>query len=226
MEIQYYELPSLVFDHVRRFTVLLPPSYSHSRRRYPTLYLHDGSEDWLEKGRLLSTLRRNSAEAGFPEFVVVLPEPEERTREYKLNRNHLRYIVEELVPCIDTQFRTLRRPDRRIVHGVSLGGLVSVWLGLKHPELFGAAGGQGGAYWCNQRRIIREVRRMEPVQTRFFLSCGELDGNLSDNRALAQALRSKSIECHYEEVRGQHSWACWARNFATALHYYFNHSSP
>lgn len=222
VEIRHLQIDSREFGEERDVTVILPPSYVGSRRRYPVLYLHDGSRDWFDKGRLRSVLRGMWLREEVPEFIVVMPEPMDRTREYKLHADHLDFVAREVVPWTDAQFRTRPRLDERAVHGVSLGGLVSVWLGLKYARVFGAAGGQGGAYWYGRQRVVREVKGLKRrVPTRFFLACGVDDGNLSDNRDLAEALEARGLTFRYEEVGGRHSWTCWSRTLPDALAYYF-----
>lgn len=221
MEILHERLASRAFRGERPVTVILPPSYRESRRRYAVLYLHDGSSDWLHHGDLLRILRRTMDAGEIPEILTVLPEPLERTREYKLSRAHVQFMTAELVPWVDDTFRTRPRAAARAVHGVSLGGLMAVWLGLRHPERFGAAGGQGGAYWYWRQRVVKMASRDGAVGTRFFLACGEMDGNLGDNRDLAEALAGRGATYRYEEVPGRHSWACWRRTLSSALRYYF-----
>lgn len=218
MEVRHYHLKSAQFGTERRIAVVLPDSYRRKRRRYPVLYLHDGSNDWLHRGKLLDLLEEGT---DLPEFIAVLPEPADRTREYKLSRRHLAFITEEMVPWADATLRTRPEALYRAVHGVSLGGLVAVALGLRCPHIFSAAGGQGGAYWYWKRCIVREASRTVFCPTRFHISCGRGDGNLYDNRALALALENAGVEHAYEEVPGRHSWACWRRTLPGALRYYF-----
>jgi enterochelin esterase-like enzyme len=156
-----------------------------------------------------------------PEFIIVLPEPVRRTEEYRPGSAHHSFLVNEVVPWIDEEFRTRARPSGRAVHGVSLGGLMAVWIGLNESGTFGAAGGQGGSFWYGRSRIVREVRQSAAVSTRFFVLCGRSDGNLIYNRALAAAMRESELRCHYSEVAGRHSWACWSRTLPDALRYYF-----
>jgi enterochelin esterase family protein len=216
VEVRGYTVESQAFGAARPVTAILPEAYHRRRRRYPVVYLHDGSADWLGRGALLEAIR----EAGVPDFIVVLPEPADRTREYKLSEIHLRFLADEVVPWADRALRTLPRPEHRAVHGVSLGGLVSVALGLRRPELFARAGGQGGAFWYWKQRVVREALSAVGCRTRFHLTCGRGDGNLSDNRALHQAFERVGIEHEYLEVAGRHTWACWHRTLPAALRYY------
>ncbi|MGV3578441.1 alpha/beta hydrolase [Brevundimonas sp.] len=57
-----------------------------------------------------------------------------------LSDDYLRFLVEELKPRIDADFRTLTGPDDTVIMGSSMGGLISLYAMMKHPEVFGAAG--------------------------------------------------------------------------------------
>lgn len=217
VDVRRFSIHSRHFGAQRWITVLVPESYGRHRRRYPTLYLHDGSHDWFYRGRLLDVLES----ADIPEILVVLPEPVDRTREYKLSRAHIGFMTEEIVPWADATLRTRVRREARAVHGVSLGGLSAVWLGLRNPELFASAGGQGGAFWYWKGRVVREAEHSAGSMTRFFILCSRQDGNIHDNRALHEAMTRSGIEHAYKEVPGRHSWACWRRTMAAALTYYF-----
>ena len=57
-----------------------------------------------------------------------------------LSDGYLRFLVEELKPRIDADFRTLTGRDDTAIMGSSMGGLISLYALMKHPEVFGAAG--------------------------------------------------------------------------------------
>lgn len=57
-----------------------------------------------------------------------------------LSDGYLRFLVEELKPFVDRTYRTRRGRDDATIMGSSMGGLVSLYALMKHPEVFGAAG--------------------------------------------------------------------------------------
>lgn len=56
-----------------------------------------------------------------------------------LSDQYLRFLVEELKPFIDQTYRTLAGPSDTLIGGSSMGGLISLYAVMKHPEVFGAA---------------------------------------------------------------------------------------
>jgi predicted alpha/beta superfamily hydrolase len=71
-----------------------------------------------------------------------------------------RMIVEELKPHVDRHYRTLPGPSDTGVCGSSLGGLVSLYLGLTRPDVFGRIGVMSPAVWWDGRVILRLVERV------------------------------------------------------------------
>lgn len=56
-----------------------------------------------------------------------------------LSDQYLRFMVEELKPFIDQTYRTLTGPPDTMIGGSSMGGLISLYAVMKHPQVFGAA---------------------------------------------------------------------------------------
>jgi enterochelin esterase-like enzyme len=57
-----------------------------------------------------------------------------------LSDGYLRFLVEELKPFIDRTYRTRPERDDTVIMGSSMGGLISLYALMKHPEVFGSAG--------------------------------------------------------------------------------------
>ena len=53
--------------------------------------------------------------------------------------NYLKFIVEELKPFIDKNYRTLKTSSQTFVSGSSMGGLISMYAICEYPEVFGGA---------------------------------------------------------------------------------------
>ena len=57
-----------------------------------------------------------------------------------LSDGYLRFLVDDLKPMIDIAWRTLPGRDDTVIAGSSMGGLISLYAMMKHPEVFGSAG--------------------------------------------------------------------------------------
>ena len=130
--------------------VYLPPGYSDSQKRYPTLYMLSGfngdHREWVYWGICdqAETLMRG----GFIQpFIIVMPEGD---KSYWFNHAQVDgsdglpwgdYIWQDVVNYTDTHYRTIPSRASRAIGGLSAGGQSAVMLALTHPEIFSIAGG-------------------------------------------------------------------------------------
>jgi enterochelin esterase-like enzyme len=127
------------------YVIYLPPGYdSAGTTRYPVVYsLHGmGGNEWGNVA-LASTLQSNITSNAVIPMIMVFVNSRGNTFSADSKDGRVRCetsIVNELVPHIDSLFKTM--PDRahRAVNGVSMGGFGAMMLAFKHYELFGNVG--------------------------------------------------------------------------------------
>jgi predicted alpha/beta superfamily hydrolase len=223
--------------------VYLPSGYERERsRRYPVLYLQDGQNIFDAASMGMEWHFDETAEALIqagriePLIVVAVANTHARRDEYtptavELKRSagtlskgggkanlYGRFLIEELMPFIDRTYRTRRDAASTAVGGSSLGGLVSVWLGLEHPEVFGNVLAVSPTVWWDYFVILKKVAalpRKAPV--RFWVDIGTLEGDnaVSGARRLRDALIAKGWEPgtdleYMEQEGGRHDEISWA----------------
>ncbi len=150
--VYWTDVPSWFLGPTRHVSVWLPPGYdSNTTRRYRVLYMSDGQN--LHDPRLAST----GTDWGVDEAVVRLVErgvmdpvivvgvwsTAERGAEYSpwhRAPDYARFLIEELMPRVNAEFRTLTGPANTAHMGSSMGGLLSFYLVTHHPQVFGACG--------------------------------------------------------------------------------------
>jgi predicted alpha/beta superfamily hydrolase len=169
----------------RHVEIWLPPGYdSSSTRRYPVLYMSDGQNlfdpriantgvDWGVDEAVVRLVRRgvippiivvgvwNTADRG-PEYS-----PWQRAPEYA------RFLINELMPRVNREFRTLTGPGHTAVMGSSMGGLLSFYLVAHHPDAFGACGCLSTHFPLSEAMVTRvfpgAVASSEPDTTPYIL---------------------------------------------------------
>ncbi len=237
----------------RDVIVYLPPGYDKEpSRRYPVLYMHDGQNifdsshmgmEWQMDEIAERLIAAGSIE---PAIIVGVGNTEARIDEYSPTAVkrwdggeglvggkadlYGRLLIEELKPLIDKTYRT--RPDARSTSlgGASLGGLVSLYLGLKHPDVFG--GGllvvSSAAGW-DEQMIVKTVAAL-PAKTpqRIWLDMGTREGEeaLVAVHRLRDALAAKGwklgADLRYLEVeRGGHDELSWAPRVEPMLRFLY-----
>lgn len=134
--------------------VLLPTGYAnHPRRRYPVLYLlhgtSGGAADWTTTGGAEQTT------AGKP-LIVVMPDIALNddgggwcTNWWNAGKRGVpeweTFHIDQLIPWIDRNLRTIRSRAGRAIAGLSQGGFCSMSYAARHPDLFGTALSFSGA---------------------------------------------------------------------------------
>ena len=138
---------------------------------------------------------------------------------------YARFVIDEVKPLIDSRYRTI--PSETGVGGSSLGGLVTLYLGLKHPDVFSRLAVMSPSVWWNNRGILEEVDRFEGPRPRMWLDVGGREGRdtLRDARALRDRLRAKGWTAadlaYAEDARGDHSERTWARRVRKVLEFLY-----
>jgi predicted alpha/beta superfamily hydrolase len=235
----------------RDVLVYLPPGYGDDRRRrYPALYLHDGQnlfdgatsfvpgQEWRVDETAQALILSRAIE---PVIIVgIYNTGKERVEEYTPSADpkfkvggkadlYGRLIVEELKPFVDAHYRTKRDAADTGLGGSSLGGLVTLYLGLRYPSIFGKLAVLSPSVWWDGHRIVREVRalRAKP-RTRVWLDMGTDEGAnaTADARLLRDALVAKGWRLdrdlkYFEAVGAKHSEAAWAERVEPVLRFLF-----
>lgn len=245
----YEAFPSqhLEWDHT--FIVLRPPGYHDDpNRRYPVLYLHDGQnifdqatsigEEWGVDETALGLITSGVIE---PLIIVGIYNTgahriDEYTPTVDAEKKHGgkadqygRMLIEEIKPFIDREYRT--RPDAANtgLGGSSLGGLLTLHLGIRHPEVFSKLAALSASVWWDKKVIIREVSELPgKLPLRIWLDAGTREGAevIADARALRDALEAKGWvvgqDLIYIEAEGaQHDEASWATRVDSVLRFLF-----
>ncbi|HEX8495123.1 MAG TPA: alpha/beta hydrolase family protein [Pyrinomonadaceae bacterium] len=128
------------------YRVLLPSDYATSSRRYPVLYLLHGltgnENDWWT----LSNLAQYAARY---HLIIVTPGVGDSWYANSATDPDARYedaIILDLIPHVDSRYRTMAAREGRAIAGLSMGGLGAMKFALRYPHLFAFAASFSGAF--------------------------------------------------------------------------------
>ncbi len=131
--------PSL--NSTTKYTIMLPAGYAESTERFPVLYLlHGYSGDhtnWVKLTRLAKY-------AEHYKYIIVSPDGKNGwyTNSYTASNSKFESaIIEDLIPHIDTHYKTDTSRNSRSIAGLSMGGYGAIKFALKYPSMFFFAGG-------------------------------------------------------------------------------------
>ncbi|NBD09823.1 alpha/beta hydrolase-fold protein [Corallococcus silvisoli] len=238
----------------RDVIIWLPPGYeADTARRYPVLYMHDGQNlmdvrtayagEWNVDETAQALVQAGAVE---PLIIVGVYNTQDRIAEYTpvpdaaegypdAGRADVygRFLIQELKPRIDAEFRTKPGAESTGLAGSSLGGLVSMSLGLKHPDVFSRLGVVSPSVWWADREILAEVDALGAKPAlRIWEDIGTNEGSgsqaetVEDAQALRDALVAKGWvldgDLKFTVVQGgQHNEAAWSARFGDLLRYLF-----
>jgi hypothetical protein len=186
------QLNSTTLGVPKAFYIALPPGYSrtaNAEKRYPTLYLFRGHErEWIHRledksrrGRTVIDVYRDllqekkigpmilvfpgisSSDNRYPGLLVNFREPELAKSAPGVGTGRFEdYFIDELIPYVDSHFRTVANRQGRAVDGFSLGGFQAIKIAAQHPEMFRSAGAFDGTflYATDKGRSVRKTDRV------------------------------------------------------------------
>ena len=247
--------PSALLANERTVTVHLPPGYAFEEwRHYPVLYLHDGQNVFDDDRAAFGVSWRAAetadrlARAGRirPVILVGVDNTAARLDEYGLWRDdgenaggrgelHGRFLVGEVKPFIDREYRTLPGRAHTALAGSSMGGLSSLTTCWAHPRVFSRCGVMSPSLWWSKARVLHELDHHAWMRKlRFWLCMGTREGqgrgpvnaHLRRARHLAATFDRAGLlpgrdYCYWEVSGGEHNEAAWAARFDKLLLYFF-----
>jgi len=234
----------------RDLIVYMPPCYNEQPwRHFPVLYLNDGQNlfdgttsyiygmDWHVSQTADHFIGIGAVE---PLIIVgIYNTGKQRVREYTPTRvpklgggradGYAKFLIKEVKPFVDREYRTLSTAAHTGLGGSSLGGLVSLYVGLKMPQIFGKIAALSPSVWWNQRVMHRFLASAQVHdRPRIWLDIGTREGPriVQDVEQFQDFLLEKGWQSgrdlHYERVEGgEHNEAAWAKRVGPFLQFLY-----
>jgi S-formylglutathione hydrolase FrmB len=235
VRVETVQMRSALLNRDVSYGVVLPPGYgliTSRAKRYPVLYLLHGWSGHYDSWLTRTSLRRYAEEH---QIIVVTPEGGDGWyTDAPGGEPYESHLLREIVPDVDSRFRTINQKRARGVAGYSMGGYGALKLGLKHTEVFAFAGSTSGALDAASRsddeslvrvfgeagsptrfendlpRLAREFPEERRAQLPFlYLDCGLRDEWFAVNRDFAATLAARGFAHEYRQRPGAHVWPYW-----------------
>jgi len=245
-----HKFHSEILPDDRMISVYLPPQYlEQEERRFPVFYLQDGQNlfdgrtsyiagktwnahttaDRLTKaGEIEPVILVGVANTGLRRMAEYTP-----TRDFKMGGgeggSYGRLLIEELKPLIDRTYRTLPDAKNTGLGGSSLGGLISLYLGFAHPEVFSKIAVISPSLWWDHRSILNAItEQVTKPDLRIWLDMGTAEGAryLRDADMLERQLVKRGwrggFDLAYVKAEGAvHDEHAWSDRFGDVLRFLF-----
>lgn len=243
LQFEDFVIPTALIQHTRTIdsvsgrgcTILLPRGYSqNSSKQYPVLYMHDGQNVFDPGGPFGSwsanaAVRKGVRDGRMAELIVVaIDNSSDRSAEYvgSLNDEYNAFIIDELMPYVNANYRTLSGPANTGIAGSSFGGVASVALGVFHSDVFGRVGAFSTSFWATTLDEVQLANGDVPMSTRFYLDAGDIsdgtEATIAARDALIRTGRTLHDNLHFTIGYDQaHNEAAWSERLPDALEYLF-----
>ncbi len=212
--------------NTRRVRIYTPPDYDPNGPCYSLLLVHDGLEyiTLARSERILDYLIHHNQ---IDPLIAVFVPPVNRTPEYAGNQQAAfgRFITEELITWVDSEYNTCPDPSRRGTVGASNGANIALWLSVTYPHIFGQVGAQSPNV---QQSISDTLTARDDLGLRFYADIGTYDIPvlipLAQN--LLQILQNQQYPFFFQNLNDGHSWGNWRAHLDECLIYLFPSSVP
>ncbi|TLM97154.1 alpha/beta hydrolase-fold protein [Hymenobacter jeollabukensis] len=228
-EVRERRFYSKVTNSWRRFFVYTPPGYdANAATKYPVLYLlHGGGEDetgWARQGKADLILDNLLAEKKAKPMLVVMldgnlggPGGLAGFGEATLKRfeDELKQVV---LPLVESSYRTAPGAPNRALAGLSMGGLQTLYAGVRNTDMFQYLGVFSSGFFANNPQLSDpQYAFMQANATtinanlrQLWLSMGgPEDIAYANNKAMRARFDGLGIRYAYSEYPGGHTWPVW-----------------
>jgi S-formylglutathione hydrolase FrmB len=213
--------------------VIKPESYS-DKVKLPVVYLLHGYsgkyDNWVTKVKSLKDY------ASSMNLLIVCPDggfsswyfdsPIDSTYQYET------FISNELINYIDANYATIKNANARALTGLSMGGHGGIYVGMQHPNVFGAIGSMSGALdvtfiksgyhitkrlgdtinFANNWKTHSTFSMVDTIvdnKQKIIIDCGTDDFVLPFNEEIHKRLLKRKIKHDYILRPGKHDWDYW-----------------
>jgi enterochelin esterase family protein len=225
------ETPTLINSRILRDrmpAIVWAPADTDPEEPLPLLVAHDGPE-YARFSGLTHYLAVMVAQGRLPRMRAGLVGPVDRDNTYSASAAYSRAVAHEILPALDRLAPTPHGRSARVGMGASLGALAMLVMHRRAPATFGGLFLQSGSFFRQRfdghesgfsrfRRISRFVGGVltaddwaHPIPV--AMTCGTVEENLANNRAVRDALTAQGYEAHLFENRDAHNWVGWRDTF-------------
>jgi predicted alpha/beta superfamily hydrolase len=184
----------------RPITIMLPRGYdANTWKRYPVVYFHDGQNVFFpggvfgtwdadriasyetSQGRMREAILVGIPNDGVNRLAEYMPDGDSVGQTAGKAASYLQWLLDNVMPTLDSNFRTADAAADTAVAGSSMGGLVSDFIGFQRPDRFGTLGIFSPAYWAGSNYLANRALTNQPVRRFISMGTAESSGGQSSS---------------------------------------------
>lgn len=197
----------------------------------PLLVVFDGKE-YLQRVRLPTMIENLVAQGRMAPVALAMIENAGKFRfmEYLTNEATIGFLVDNLIPAAQEKLNLVdihKSPGAYGLLGASMGGLISLYCGIRMPQIFGKVLAQSGAYTLDDfdTLIWDLIRWQDKLSVKIWMDAGKFEWLLDCNRRMATLLAEKGYAVAYHEFNGYHNYPVWRDDLWRGLEWIFGKES-
>ena len=201
--------------------IYLPPGYESGTEEYPYIVFHDGLE-YISLAYADNIIDYCIYHEYIDPIIAVFVPPVNRTEEYagSLQDEFTSFIIEEIVPYIDEEYRTISDASHRAMLGPSYGGNITFHIGMTHPDVFRNLAPQSSYV---QQSIIDSLESGVLLDLDFYLDAGTYEQMILVplEQTVIPLLEQRGYPFQFDVYHEGHSWGNWRAHVDNALIRFF-----
>jgi predicted alpha/beta superfamily hydrolase len=227
----------------RKIWALLPHDYDDSNESYPVMYLQDAQNLFNESAEFgnweIDKKLAVMSEYKIGKIIIIAIEhaEEDRIKEYNVGKTvlgkgqgkkYIRFVTDTLKPYVDSNFRTKKEREFTGIGGSSMGGLISIFSGLRNPEVYGKLMIFSPSLWVVPELKINS-KKANSADTKIYLYAGgdESATMIEHIKKFQNDLVSSEFVKDQSKInlsinrQGKHSETYWSDEFPKAIEWLF-----
>jgi enterochelin esterase-like enzyme len=228
---------SKVTNSWRRLFVYTPPGYdTKTKEKYPVIYIqHGGGEDergWAKQGKTDIILDNLIAEGKAKPMLVVISNGNVTAGKGGGGYSSAgmagfkEEMTKNIIPFIDSNYRTLTEAKNRALCGLSMGGGQSFYTGLESLDyfasvgefssgIFGGINNPSGKEFDAEKEVPGLLSKSQSFNEKlnlFYVSVGEQDPRYDFTKKAVKKFQENGLKVEFNSFPGGHEWQVWRKS--------------
>ncbi len=192
----------------------------------PLVLVWDG-QDYLDRGQLIGSLENLMAAGLVPPLALAMINHGDQARflEYNCSDTTLAYVTQRVLPLARQELRLVETPGAFGVMGASMGGLMSLYTGMRLPQIFGKVLCESGAFGHllgDMPSVVEDLVRALPRRDlRIWMDAGTLEWLYEPNLHMYALLRERGYAVTQSIFNAGHTYTAWRDSYWRGLIHLF-----
>lgn len=227
----------------RNIWIYLPPDYEKTQKSYPVIYMQDGQNifdnmtSYAGEWKVDELLNQLFEETGKGFIVVAIEHGKEfRIEEYQpwqhkdygvgKGEEYVDFLAKKIKPFVDKNYRTLPEAHNTVIMGSSVGGIISFYACIKHPDIFGKGGIFSPSFWIAEPYLKEFINNFEGrFKPKMYMIVGMQEGKMMYelSEEIFNHLQGKEFKntTFVKKEEGKHTESFWSAEFLQTINYLF-----